>query len=155
MGARGYTARSMRERLIERFVVTPEGCWRFLGRHVKGYGQLTETVAPGVYRTVLAHRAAYETYVGPIPEGLFVCHACDVRDCCNPKHLWLGTNSENMRDMSAKGRATKRTVYRVACRYGHARNEENVRYSAKGAAICRVCRREREVMNRALRCDAT
>lgn len=53
-----------------------------------------------------AHRVAFILTNGPIPTGLFVCHSCDNPKCCNPSHLWLGTNGENMKDAFDKNRKT-------------------------------------------------
>jgi hypothetical protein len=50
------------------------------------------------------HRLAWLLYRGPIPRGLHVLHKCDVRSCCNPDHLFLGTNGDNVRDKMSKGR---------------------------------------------------
>lgn len=82
-----------------------DACWPWIGRlHKGGYGRFAvDKRHKGGY----AHRQAYELSVGPIPEGLFVCHHCDNRKCVNPKHLYAGTHEDNMRDMVERGRTAK------------------------------------------------
>lgn len=95
--------RTLGERLWRRVERRPDGCWVFTGYQTKkGYGKIHR--GPGSRELVRVHRAAWEVTYGPIPEGLFVLHHCDNPPCCNPEHLFLGTNSDNMRDMVAKGR---------------------------------------------------
>src|SRR4249920_2252189 len=55
-------------------------------------------------RSLLAHRVVYEITHGSIPVGMNVLHRCDNPACCNPAHLWLGSQVENIADMNAKGR---------------------------------------------------
>lgn len=69
-----------------------------------GYGQLNNRKLGGHYYT---HRLAYELFVGPITNGLWVLHSCDNRRCINPDHLFLGTHDDNMADMRSKGRSEK------------------------------------------------
>ncbi len=72
-------------------------CWKWRGAKLKhGYGRYSGGL--------LAHRIAYELLVGPIPESLLVLHSCDNPECTNPKHLFLGTHSDNAKDMVSKGR---------------------------------------------------
>jgi len=47
-------------------------------------------------------------FIGVIPDGHEICHKCDVRNCVNPDHLYLGTHAQNMADMHQKGRAKGR-----------------------------------------------
>lgn len=51
-----------------------------------------------------AHRMAWRLTHGEIPDSKVICHACDNPRCCNPKHLWMGTQIENIADRHRKGR---------------------------------------------------
>jgi len=76
-------------------------CWHWLkSRDRKGYGR---TGLKG--QSFAAYRIVWIlTHGKPIPSGLCVLHKCDNSPCCNPSHLKLGTQTENMADMVQKGR---------------------------------------------------
>lgn len=77
------------------------GCWLWIGpRTSSGYGAVRLLNR----KMGLAHRLAWEYAHGPIPDGQVVCHHCDNPPCCNPSHLFVGTQADNLRDMTEKGR---------------------------------------------------
>lgn len=92
-------------RLIQRFwnkVSKTENCWKWKGpAKSTGYGQLC--VKHGT-PPVSAHRLSWLIHFGEIPDGQCVCHRCDNRICVRPDHLFLGTQSDNLKDMNRKGR---------------------------------------------------
>lgn len=97
-----YISRS-KQRLISKTVKNGE-CWDFIGARSKdGYGRI---LFEG--ENSLAHRVSYTLFNGEIEVGSYVLHSCDNPPCVNPKHLFLGTQHDNMADMFKKKRAANR-----------------------------------------------
>lgn len=92
------------ERLTARTDFTPvgeRGCYLWQGGvSPRGYGQIA---MPMTSRMLTAHRAVFFVTRGRMPDG-DCCHACDVRLCCRPDHLWEGSRADNMADAAEKGR---------------------------------------------------
>ena len=81
-------------------------CWLWCGARTKdGYGILSAGRRGDP--PLRAHRVAYELHYGPVPEGLHVLHTCDNPPCCNPAHLYAGTNAQNIADKVARGRQSR------------------------------------------------
>src|SRR5258708_39753114 len=81
----------------------PDACWPWTkGCGTFGYG-LVFRVEDG--RNVPAHCVAWELVNGPLPPGDFGLHSCDNPPCCNPRHIFPGTQVDNLRDRNQKGRA--------------------------------------------------
>jgi hypothetical protein len=92
-----------KEYISENSEIDINGCWIWKRyKDKKGYGLLTFKGNP-----ILAHRLSYLTFVGEIPNNLFVLHTCDNPTCVNPKHLFLGNHQDNMKDRNNKNRQAK------------------------------------------------
>lgn len=120
--------------LFERFTVSADGCWEWTGgRDVDGYGRAW---VPGLRRITRAHRAFYEVFVGPIPDGLQIDHLCRNRCCVNPGHLEPVTAQENIRRSEGIQVLNSRKTH---CLRGHAYDEANTYITPDGRRDCRSC----------------
>ncbi len=78
------------------------GCWEWqAARDKNGYGIFGDAA----FTTKFAHRISWILHRGEIPAGMGILHSCDNPRCVNPEHLFVGTQSDNMKDMGLKGRA--------------------------------------------------
>ncbi len=89
----------------------PDECWPWLGATLHyGYGAFS--LGDHVYRS---SRIAFFLATGDDPGDKCTLHRCDCPPCCNPAHLWLGTDGDNMKDKLRKGRggdSTPKTIHR-------------------------------------------
>lgn len=131
------------ERFLSKAIPDPNsGCWLWSGAingpSKRPYGQMR---ASGV--KVRANRYAYESFVGQIPKGLYVCHRCDVSICVNPDHLFLGTPRDNVIDMMNKGRNRSGinpwNRSKMICVRGHPLTAENLSKVQKNRRVCLAC----------------
>jgi hypothetical protein len=124
------------EQRFWKYVVKTSGCWTWSGCvNEHGYGIIG---GENSRDNVLAHRLSWMIHFGPIPDGLFVCHRCDNPPCVRPDHLFVGTNTDNIRDASAKGRM--KHIPKQFCKRGHEFTSENT-YVWRGHRQCRECGR--------------
>ena len=107
-----------REKLPPESERDPDKCMEWQGGlSTNGYGQILGNYG----RKVAAHRFAWEFATGrKVPEGMQVNHHCDNRKCVNPFHVYLGTQSDNARDMFERGRA-RAGQHGQPCGEAHAR----------------------------------
>lgn len=134
----------------------PDACWPWTGGqvHEHGYGTLRVggySKANPVKHKLYAHRLAWELTNGPIPAGLNVCHRCDNPPCCNPAHLFVGTQRENLQDASHKHRLPgpgtsgdhHHARQQTQCKHGHLFDEANTLWLKNGTRACRTCAKDR------------
>jgi hypothetical protein len=121
----------LREFWIDRGIPEPNtGCLLWPGASTpQGYGRIMWNG-----KTKQLTHLSFETFNGPIPEGLFVLHKCDTPSCFNPAHLFLGTKRENRLDQIAKGRDPSKSA--THCKRGHEIKGIN---KSIGRRRCRIC----------------
>lgn len=126
-------------RLVLRVERDPSGCWLWRGVTTHdGYGRIYVARVDGKQVQRMAHRVAYEAFIGPIPPSLTLDHLCRVRACVNPAHLEPVTQRENLNRsplvMSAVNGA------KTHCPQGHAYDEANTYTKLRNGRPIRTCR---------------
>jgi hypothetical protein len=102
-----------------------DSCWLWTGARLKIKGQKWHGVLRRNKQYWLTHRYSWTMFNGEIPTDMFVLHRCDVPNCVNPDHLFLGTQDDNIKDMMNKGRhADQRGILQSNVKL----TEEQVRY---------------------------
>lgn len=141
----------LRTYLLSKVRIDPDtDCWLWAGDlSTNGYGQ----VKPAGQKRRFVHRASYEVFVGPIPDGLVIDHLCRVTSCINPQHLEPVTSAENVR----RGLRGALRVWPTHCKQGHEMSEGNyyvrkLRNGSEGRQ-CKVCHTKhvRDYLNRKAR----
>jgi len=115
------------------------GCWEWQSTLVCGYGVFKHRV-DGEWKSVKAHRLAYELTKGSIPAGLTLDHLCRNTKCVNPDHLEPVTCVDNVMRGNALPAVNAR---KTECKRGHALSGDNVYVAKTGYRTCKVCARQR------------
>lgn len=143
-----------------RSVVVLEDCWEWCGAYTRrGYGNLKRDG-----KTVRAHRASYEMYVGPVPEGLVLDHVCRNTRCVKPAHLRAVTQKQNVaakvwtvtpEQRSAQAKRASDAAHGgwrppTHCRHGHEMVPQTTLTDRRGHRRCKTCAHNRYRVRRAI-----
>jgi hypothetical protein len=126
----------MIDRIMARIQRTAAGCWEWTGAKSAGYGVIGRgRRSDGTMQT---HRAIWEWLCGPVPSDMQLDHLCRNRACCNPNHLEVVTQRENI--LRGDGTSAKH-ARQTHCVHGHLFDETNTYIDRHGRRTCRTCRR--------------
>lgn len=142
----GPKPRPLPERFMEKVEEHDSGCWLWTGQlQPNGYARfMVGSRSDGSPRKVLAHRWAYEHFIGPIPEGMTIDHVrdrgCRHRNCVNPEHLEAVPHAVNL----LRGDTTAaRNAAKTHCPAGHPYEGDNLVVNRKGQRTCRACHQQK------------
>ncbi len=129
------------QRFWNKVAKAENGCWNWTGfRDKDGYGRFrVGSQKAGTARSAFAHRFAYETLVGLIPEGLEPDHTCHNPACVNPDHLEAVTHKLNCQRGLAGIATGKQMKAKTHCPKGHPYDEQNTGYKKNGSRYCKTC----------------
>jgi hypothetical protein len=131
------------ERFWNNVIRLDNKCWQWIAAtSTYGYGKMWICG-----QLINSHRISWIIHYGEIPVGKSVLHRCDNPPCTNPKHLFLGTQGDNVRDAVKKGRQFSPQRGITHCRHGHPFSPNNTRtIISKRTGLpereCVVCRRD-------------
>lgn len=128
-----FANETIEEKLLRRSEILESGCRQWIGALYNGYGYVA---LPRTQHPIRAHRVAYRTWVGPIPDGLTIDHLCRNRACIEPTHLEAVPAKVNILrgdTLAARNKA------KTHCNHGHPFEGDNLRITKTGERVCRAC----------------
>lgn len=137
--------------LRNRCTVTEDGHWLWNGRvNEKGYGTTNYQ-----RKAIRVHQLSWMLANGPVPEGKELDHTCRIRRCCAPTHLEPVTHLENVLRGDLHRVSALRYAEHTHCPEGHEYTKENTYADPSGNRRCRICKREKQRIWRAMKRNST